>query len=132
MLNQGIVMGRFASKPVLKHTPSGTAICTFVLCVERDIKSDGERVTDFIDCLAWRGTAEFICKYFDKGRMAVATGRYQTRTWKDDNDKNHKSTELNIQNIYFADSKKEDLGFSELKENEGFSELDDVDEDLPY
>ena len=81
---------------------------SFTLAVERDGKpgEDGKRATDLIDSVAWRGTAEFLCKFFGKGRMVVATGRLQTRTWKDKHDQTRKETELNATNLYFGDTKK--------------------------
>ena len=85
MLNSCIIMGRLTADPELRHTNSGVACCSFTLAVERDGKPNeqtGQRTADFIDCTAWRNTAEFICKWFSKGRMAVAAGRMQTRTWK--------------------------------------------------
>ena len=89
MLNNCIIMGRLTADPELRHTNSGVACCSFTLAVERDGKPNeqtGQRAADFIDCTAWRNTAEFICKWFSKGRVAVAAGRMQTRTWKDRHD----------------------------------------------
>lgn len=106
MLNEIAVMGRLTADPELRRTGNGTPVCSFTLAVERDRKQDGERTADFIDCVAWRGTAEFLCKYFEKGRVVVATGRMQTRTWKDKHDQTRKETELNAANLYFGDTKK--------------------------
>jgi len=137
MLNKSIIMGRFVADPELRRTNSGTAVATFTLAVERDGKpgEDGRRATDFIDCVAWRGTAEFVSKWFAKGRMAAAEGRIQTRTWKDRNDQNRKSTELVIDNIYFADSKREGeapapAGYAPTAD--AFAELTDEDGELPF
>ena len=94
----------------LRHTNSGVACCSFTLAVERNGKPNeqtGQRTADFIDCTAWRNTAEFICKWFSKGRVAVAAGRMQTRTWKDRHDQSRKSTELQVESMYFADSRKD-------------------------
>lgn len=110
MLNNCIIMGRLTADPELRHTNSGVACCSFTLAVERDGKPNeqtGQRTADFIDCTAWRNTAEFICKWFSKGRMAVAAGRMQTRTWKDRHDQSRKSTELQVESMYFADSRKD-------------------------
>lgn len=126
-------MGRFTADPELRRTGSGTAVVSFTLAVERDGKpsEDGRRTTDFIDCVAWRNTAEFISKWFSKGRMAVAEAHIQTRTWKDRNDQSRKSTELVIDNIYFADSKKE--GEAPAGYAPGtFTELADEDGELPF
>ena len=106
MLNNCIIMGRLTADPELRHTNSGVACCRFTLAVERDGKPNeqtGQRAADFIDCTAWRNTAEFICKWFSKGRVAVAAGRMQTRTWKDRHDQSRKSTELQVESMYFAD-----------------------------
>ena len=94
-------MGRLTADPELRRTTNGTAVASFTLAVERDGKpgEDGKRPTDFIDCVAWRGTGEFVSKWFSKGRMAVAEGRMQTRTWKDKHDQSRKTTELVIDNI---------------------------------
>ena len=110
MLNNCIIMGRLTADPELRHTNSGVACCSFTLAVERDGKPNeqtGQRAADFIDCTAWRNTAEFICKWFSKGRVAVAAGRMQTRTWKDRHDQSRKSTELQVESMYFADSRKD-------------------------
>lgn len=95
MLNTAAVMGRFAADPELKHTPSGVAVTSFTLAVDRNYAKPGEeRQTNWIDVVAWRGTAEFICKYFTKGRMIAVTGSLQTRTWEDKNGSKHKAVEL--------------------------------------
>lgn len=131
MLNKTILMGRFTADPELRRTNSGTATCSFTLAVERDGKPDenGKHPTDFPDFVAWRATAEFICKYFRKGRMAIVEGRTQTRTWKDRHDQSRKSTEIIVDNIYFGDSKKEDAGY--IPGGDPFSELEDGGE-LPF
>lgn len=95
MLNTAAIMGRLVADPELKHTPSGVAVTSFTLAVDRNYAKPGEeRQTDWIDVVAWRGTAEFICKYFTKGRMIAVTGSLQTRTWEDKNGSKHKATEL--------------------------------------
>lgn len=127
MLNEIAVMGRLTADPELRRTGNGTPVCSFTLAVERDRKQDGERTADFIDCVAWRGTAEFLCKYFEKGRVVVATGRMQTRTWKDKHDQTRKETELNAANLYFGDTKK----LEQVAEAyEGYETEDDGD--LPF
>lgn len=114
MLNKTILMGRFTADPELRRTQSGIATCSFTLAVERDGKPDenGQRPADFPDFVAWRATAEFICKYFRKGHMAIVEGRTQTRMWKDRHDQSRKSTEVIVDNIYFGDSKKDDAGYA--------------------
>lgn len=108
MLNKVILMGRFAADPELRHTQSGTPVCSFRLAVERDFKDkDGSRQTDWLDCVAWKGTAEFISRYFSKGRLVVVEGSLQTRSWTDKEGNKRVSVEAIVSSAYFADSKKE-------------------------
>ena len=107
MLNKIILMGRLTRDPELRRTQSGTAVASFTLAVDRDYKpQDGERETDFIDIVAWRGTGEFVSKYFSKGRMAVVEGRLQVRDWTDKDGAKRRSTEVIADSVYFGDSKK--------------------------
>ena len=108
MLNKIILMGRLTRDPELRRTQSGTAVTSFSLAVDRDFKSQsGEKETDFIDIVAWRGTAEFVSKYFTKGRMAVVEGRLQIRDWTDKDGGKRRSAEVIADNVYFGDSKRE-------------------------
>ena len=108
MLNKIVLMGRLTRDPALRRTQSGTAVASFTLAVDRDYKpQDGERETDFIDIVAWRGTAEFVSKYFTKGRMAVVEGRLQIRDWTDRDGGKRRSAEVIADNVYFGDSKRE-------------------------
>ena len=109
MLNRIIIMGRLVRDPELRTTQSGTSVTSFTLAVDRDFKNreSGEKGTDFIDVVAWRQTAEFVCKYFAKGRMAVAEGRLQIREWKDKDGNNRRTAEVVAENVYFGDSKRE-------------------------
>lgn len=109
MLNRIIIMGRLVRDPELRTTQSGIPVTSFTLAVDRDYKNreSGEKSTDFIDVVAWRQTAEFICKYFAKGRMAVAEGRLQIRDWKDREGNNRRSAEVVADNVYFGDSKRD-------------------------
>ena len=111
MLNKIILMGRLTRNPELRRTQSGTAVASFTLAVDRDYKpQDGERETDFIDIVAWRGTGEFVSKYFTKGRMAVVEGRLQVRDWTDKDGNKRRSTEVVADNVYFGDSKRSESG----------------------
>ena len=111
MLNKIILMGRLTRDPELRRTQSGTAVASFTLAVDRDYKpQDGERETDFIDIVAWRGTGEFVSKYFTKGRMAVVEGRLQVRDWTDKDGNKRRSTEVVADNVYFGDSKRPESG----------------------
>lgn len=106
MLNNIAIMGRLVSDVELRRTPNGIAVCNARIAVERNYAGEnGERETDFFDVVAWRGTAEFICDYFEKGRKIVLNGRLQTRTWTDKNDSKRVSVEIVAESAYFADSK---------------------------
>lgn len=106
MLNQIIIMGRLTRDPELRRTQSGTAVCSFSVAVDRDFKSQsGEKETDFVDIVAWRSTADFVSKFFTKGRMAVVEGRLQIRDWKDKDGNNRRSAEVVAEHVYFGDSK---------------------------
>ena len=117
MLNRIVIMGRLTRDPELRRTQNGTAVTSFSVAVDRDFKSreSGEKATDFIDVVAWRQTAEFVCQYFTKGRMAVVEGRLQIRDWKDKDGNNRRSAEVVADNIYFGDSKRDsaDGGFNQ-------------------
>ena len=111
MLNKIIIMGRLTRDPELRRTGSGTAVTSFSLAVDRDFKSQsGEKETDFIDVVAWRSTAEFVSKYFTKGRMAVVEGRLQIRDWTDKDGGKRRSAEIVADNVYFGDSKRDGDG----------------------
>lgn len=108
MLNKIILMGRLTRDPELRRTQQGTAVASFSLAVDRDYKAKGaEKETDFIDIVAWRNTAEFVSKYFAKGRMAVVEGRLQVRSYTDKEGNNRRVAEVVADNIYFGDSKKD-------------------------
>ena len=111
MLNKVIIMGRLVKDPELRRTQSGIAVTSFRIAVDRDFKSqDGSKQADFFDVVAWRGTAEFVSKYFAKGRMAVVEGRLQTRDWTDREGGKRVATEIVADNIYFGDSKRDGTG----------------------
>ena len=133
MLNKIFLMGRLTHDPELRRTGSGTAVASFSLAVDRDFKSQsGEKETDFIDIVAWRNTAEFVSKYFTKGRMAVVEGRLQIRDWTDKEGNKRRSSEVVADSIYFGDSKK-DTGMpaQSYSNNGSFSEVED-DGELPF
>ena len=112
MLNKIFIMGRLTRDPELRRTQTGTPVASFSLAVDRDFKdkSTGERTTDFIDVVAWRQTAEFVSRYFTKGRMAVVEGRLQIRDWTDKEGGKRRSAEVVADNVYFGDSKREGDG----------------------
>ena len=105
MLNKIVLMGRLTRDPELRKTQSDTPVCSFSLAVDRDYKRDGDKETDFIDVVAWRSTAEFVSRYFAKGRMAVVEGRLQIRDWTDKEGGKRRSAEVIADNVYFGDSK---------------------------
>lgn len=114
MLNTITIMGRLVRDPELRRTPSGVAVASFCLAVERDFadKQSGERETDFIDCHAWRGTAEFVAKHFSKGSMAIVSGRLQIRNYTDKDGNKRRAAEVVADSVYFGDSKKSTEGNS--------------------
>ena len=113
MLNHIVLMGRLTRDPELRRTGSGIPVTTFTLAVDRDFggnRETGEKETDFIDIVTWRSTAEFVSKYFAKGRMAVVSGRLQIRNWNDKDGNKRRSAEVVADNVYFGDSKREGAG----------------------
>ena len=144
MLNKIILMGRLTRDPELRRTQSGTAVTSFSIAVDRDYKTQsGEKETDFIDIVAWRNTAEFVSKYFAKGRMAVVSGRLQIRNWTDKEGGKRRSAEVVADNVYFGDSKRDgdnggsfapfhnDFAPAESKGSD-FEMLEDDDSNLPF
>ena len=109
MLNHIVLMGRLTRDPELRRTGTGVAVASFSLAVDRDYQSKdaGEKTVDFIDIVAWRNTAEFVSKYFSKGRMAVVSGRLQIRTWTDKEGNKRRTAEVVADNVYFGDSKRD-------------------------
>lgn len=145
MLNQIVIMGRLTRDPELRRTGSGVAVASFTLAVDRDFtdKQSGEKETDFIECVAWRQTGEYVSKYFTKGRMAVVVGRLQIRKWNDKDGNKRSTAEVVADNVYFGDSKKDNaqnnyqpsnrfVGSNETKPAQDFAMLDDDDSQLPF
>lgn len=133
MLNHIVIMGRLAKDPELRRTQSGTAVTSFRLAVDRDFKdkATGQRATDWIDCVAWRGTAEFVEKYFSKGSLAVVSGRLQMRDWTDKEGNKRISAEVQADSIYFGGANKRDEGAAGGVREPELEELDDSDM-LPF
>ena len=139
MLNKIILMGRLVRDPELRKTNSGTSVASFTIAVDRDFKSqDGEKETDFIDIVVWRNTAEFVSKYFTKGRMAVVEGRLQIRDWTDKEGGKRKAAEVVADNVYFGDSKtngaaqKDNFESLANRMSHGFVSADEDMGDLPF
>ena len=114
MLNHITIMGRLTRDPELRRTGSGVAVASFTVAVDRDFggRDGGEKETDFIDCVAWRQTGEFVSKYFTKGRMIVVSGRLQIRSWNDKDGNKRRTAEVVADNCYFGDSKRDNDGGS--------------------
>lgn len=130
--NKVILMGRLVAAPELKTTPAGLPVTSFVLAVDRKYSKDGEKKADFITIVAWRQTAEFVCKYFGKGSAIIICGEIQTRSWTDDAGKKRYATEVLANEVNFVESKKNsEAGATEAYTPEGFVAVD-VDEDLPF
>lgn len=134
MLNHITIMGRITHELELKTTNSGVPVVSFSIAVDRDFadKESGERGVDFIDVTAWRHTAEFVSRYFTKGRMAVVSGRLQTRNWTDKEGNKRKAVEIVADNVYFGDSKRNDSETSAPAAPSDFAPIEGEDEGLPF
>lgn len=144
MLNHITLMGRLTRDPELRYTQSQTPVAGFTLAVDRDFsgKDGAEKQTDFIDCVAWRSTAEFVSKYFTKGSMAVVSGRLQLRDWTDNNGNKRRNAEVVVDNIYFGESKRSDTASPAQSaaapstaysgSQQTFTDLGDDDGELPF
>ncbi|MCD8087262.1 MAG: single-stranded DNA-binding protein [Oscillospiraceae bacterium] len=126
-LNHIDIMGRLTRDPELRYTQTNTPVASFTLAVDRDFtdKATGRRDTDFIDCVAWRHTGEFVSKYFSKGSMAAVSGRLQIRDWTDRDGNKRRSAEIVADNVYFGESRKKDAAPAAVE----FEEFDDSDGD---
>ena len=140
MLNHITIMGRLTRDPEMRRTGSGVPVTSFTIACDRDFSGKGsEKETDFIDITAWRNTAEFVNSYFTKGRMAVVSGRLQIRSWTDKDGNKRKSAEVVADNVYFADSKKEESSGSNFQNFapaaeplQDYSVVDGDDDSLPF
>lgn len=131
MLNKCFLLGRMTKDPEIRRTNGGTAVTSFTLAVDRDFKTNGEKETDFIEVVAWRNTAEFVSKYFSKGRMAIVEGRLQIRDWTDKNGNKRRTAEIVADNVYFGDSKRENREEPEYKQAD-LAEISEEDGELPF
>lgn len=141
MLNKVILMGRLGRDPEKRYTQNGTPVATFSLAVDRDFrdKQTGERATDWVDVVAWRQTADFVCRYLGKGRVAVVEGRLQTRTYTDREGVKRKAVEVVADSVYFGDSKtappsegNADEGTLPPQPTEDYQTLEDDEGELPF
>ena len=139
-MNKVILMGRLTRDPDVRYSAgeNALAIARYTLAVDRRFKRDGEATADFISCVAWRQTGEFVSKYFTKGRMAVVEGRLQMRDWTDKNGNKRRSYEVQADNVYFADNRRPDGNdtatpqYAAESAAGGFSEVSEDDGMLPF
>lgn len=132
MLNHITLMGRLVRDPELRTTQSGVSVCSFTIAVDRDFSGKGEeKLTDFVDVVAWRNTADFVSKYFSKGRMAIVDGSLQSRKWQDKEGNNRVSWEVLANNIYFGDSKRNDNG-QQTQTAQSFTDVAEENGELPF
>ena len=138
MLNQISIMGRMVRDPELRRTGNGTAVASFTLACERDVasKEAEKKEVDFIDCVAWRQTGEFVSKYFVKGQMAAVSGRLQIRPWKDKDGNDRRTAEILVDHVYFCGKKESGTQESGSRcsapTDAAFTPMDDDDHDLPF
>ncbi len=152
MINKAILMGRLTRDPELRHTGTGTPVCSFTIAIDNGYGEN--RQTDFINCVAWNKTAEFVSNYFQKGKMIIVIGRIQTRTWEGQDGKKNYATEVIASEVSFGESKRSQDGSSnggyapqgnapmsapvptpsmpESIEGDDFTPLLDTDDDLPF
>ncbi|MEE1186001.1 MAG: single-stranded DNA-binding protein [Acutalibacteraceae bacterium] len=139
MLNKVVLMGRLTDNPELRHTSNDVALATFTLAVERNFRSGDERVTDFLDIVCWRNTAEYVSKYFVKGQLVAVEGSIQVRSYTDKNGNNRRAWDIVASQVYFAESRRDrsanDADFSNAAidntSGDDFTEFDGGD-DLPF
>lgn len=133
MLNKVEIMGRLVADPELRRTQTDVSVTSFTLAVERDFKDkNGDRQADFLDCVAWRGTAEFIERNFHKGNMAIVVGNIQTRMFEDKEKHKRKATEILVENMYFGESKRDSVHGAEAAPAESYGEIIADDANLPF
>ncbi|MDD6214919.1 MAG: single-stranded DNA-binding protein [Firmicutes bacterium] len=147
-MNKVILMGRLTRDPEMRQTPSGVSLCGFSIAVNRRFAKEGQQTADFINCTAWRQTAEFICKYFHKGSMIAVVGNLQSRSWENQEGKKQYATDVVVDEAYFTGSKtesgtigehgeysspqpKSNNGFGDI-DNMGFQAIDGSEDDLPF
>jgi len=136
-MNLVAIMGRLTKKPELKWTPSGTAVTSFTVAVDRGTKDEnGYRAVDFIDCVAWRQRAEFVCKYFDKGTMISLQGSLRVRSWETEDAQRRKSVEVLVDRVFFCGGRTAADPEEKQPKNESWhaAEFEDYDDDdeLPF
>ena len=133
-INNVVLTGRLSRDPEIKQTQSGVSVCNFCIAVDRQYKSGEEKICDFINCVAWRGTADFVSKWFHKGDGIGVTGSIQTRKWVTESGENRYTTEVLCQQVSFLDGKKNaaEAQQTHMEGNQNFSEVTEEDESLPF
>ena len=133
-INNVVLTGRLSRDPEIKQTQSGVSVCNFCIAVDRQYKSGEEKICDFINCVAWRGTADFVSKWFHKGDGIGVTGSIQTSKWVTDGGENRYATEVLCQQVSFLDGKKNAVEATQthMEGNQNFSEVTEEDESLPF
>ena len=135
MLNHIVIMGRLTKDPELRYTNNNIPVASFTVAVDRDIKSGGEKETDFIHCVAWWQTGEFVNKYFQKGNSCICSGRLEIRQYNDKDGNKRTAAEINVDRVYFGESKATSAE-TKLKNLEGkfpqLVEVEEADGDLPF
>ena len=134
MLNHITIMGRLTRDPELRYTQNNTPVASFTVAVDRDYsgRDGGDKQTDFIDCVAWRSSAEFVSKHFGKGSMAVVSGRLQLRDWTDRDGAKRRNAEVVVDNIYFGENKRDGAKTQAPRESKFEEPADDDDGELPF
>lgn len=133
-INNVVLTGRLSRDPEIKQTQSGVSVCNFCIAVDRQYKSGEEKICDFINCVAWRGTADFVSKYFHKGDGIGVTGSIQTRKWVTDGGENRYATEVLCQQVSFLDGKKNaaEAAQTPVETDQNYAEIENISEDLPF
>lgn len=133
-INNVVLTGRLSRNPEIKQTQSGVSVCNFCIAVDRQYKSGEEKICDFINCVAWRSTADFVSKWFHKGDGIGVTGSIQTRKWVTDGGENRYATEVLCQQVSFLDGKKNaaDATQTHIEAAQNYAEIENISEDLPF
>lgn len=136
MLNKAILMGRLVADPELRQTQNGISVTSFAIAIDRSYSKDREKQTDFIDIVAWRRTAEFVCNYFSKGKMIIVDGAIQTRLYEDKHGNKRKAVEVVADNVQFGESKKDAQAYEAppqaAQTQQDFEQMPGDSDDLPF
>ena len=133
-INNVVLTGRLSRDPEIKQTQSSVSVCNFCIAVDRQYKSGAEKIGDFINCVAWRGTADFVSKWLHKGAGIGVTGSIQTRKWVTDGGENRYATEVLCQQVSFLEGKKNAAEATQVpvEAAQNYAEIENISEDLPF